>query len=422
MTKKMSELAASYPTIFNFWNILLSLSVALNLVNFFALDVVYTSLFILGVTSLSKRNERFRDAFFLKKNVFNYFLILFLLSGTIGYFSSGIISQKQIEEILNLRWVLGFYAFYYAGKRLNETKTSVELKPLLVAIPFVFMLFSHWQASKGQIITLTERLQGYYSNPNHLGLSIQFLWAYFFGQLAIGQNSLKNLSLTTFVLFLITLASLATLSRSSWAGIGFAFLVALLYSRNRKFVFTVLSISTLMTLLLFANLFGLKDRLLNTLDFSSQSSQGLRIMAWKASWNIFLDHPIFGVGFEQNAKKFPEYYAKLDFDRSNVVGNCHNQYLEALSGAGLIGFLGYLGMLFTGFFFFHRYLRYSQSNEEKKTALSAILVIVALLGSSFTDTPFRLQEGRNFLMILLGFSFGYLHNSKQNQKMEIEVH
>ncbi len=107
---------------------------------------------------------------------------------------------------------------------------------------------------------------------------------------------------------------------------------------------------------------------------------------------------------------YPEYYAKAGYGPEYIVGHAHNQFLEVMTGAGLLGLIGYLGVFISGFIFFHRRFKEVTETHKKQIALGALLAIVALFFTSMTDAPFRLHEVRNYVLMLLGFSFGFLNN------------
>jgi O-antigen ligase len=65
-----------------------------------------------------------------------------------------------------------------------------------------------------------------------------------------------------------------------------------------------------------------------------------------ASWQVFLDHPIFGVGPGQFAKHYSTNYVNrigLIEQRKDYLA--HNLYLEKLAETGLIGSLCFLSIL-----------------------------------------------------------------------------
>ncbi|WP_374079901.1 O-antigen ligase family protein [Bdellovibrio bacteriovorus] len=394
-----------------FWSVLFNLSIIINLFNFYTLDLIYAGLFGLGaLMAISGKLNNFCDAFYLTRNPFNILLAIFCSSGVVGYLIASPMSKNQWSEILELRWVFGFYACYFLGRQLKNTNASLNLSSSALLVAVFYLLYHHW-TQFGIFLDPDSRLQGFYQNANHLALTLVLLIAFLIGRVSIPQNANKSLFIDFITLSIFGVAILATYSRSSWAGSVAAFIFALFYARNKTLKISALILTTTMFILLLVNAFGVKDRLLYTLDMSASGAQEMRMTAWKVNWQIFLDHPLFGVGFAENARLYPEYYRKLGFNADFIVGNAHNQYLEILSGAGALGLLSYMGIFITAYIFFHHSYKITNNLNRKRIALSALLIIVALMVSSLTDTPMRLHESRNYLMILLGVSLGYLSNN-----------
>lgn len=410
----------------NVLNFLFSFSLALNLANYYYLDIVVTFLFICGIFSVLglKGYKQKLDYFFFKPHIFNFLVLMFLASGIIGYVVSSPMGADQKNDILGLRWVLGFYAFYFAGKKAAEKNQLPTLNFYILILPIVFIIKNHWLQTAFKFFDPVVRLQGYYENPNHFALTLVLLWAYLIGQFAFpnaspdGKKTFDSLALRV-VLFLLSAFLIATYSRTAWIAALASFFVATFYVKDKRFRTSSVAVAVAVsgTLLLAVNAFQIRDRLFYMFDFSATSAQNLRFLVWKVAWNIFSDHPFFGVGFSENARMFPAYYQKLGLSPDLVVGNSHNQYLEILSGSGIFGFFAYMGIFISGLTYFHNFLKRTESPSLKRTALSSILVIVALMVSSLTDTPFRLHECRNYLIVLLGYSFGFLNNF--NYKNEI---
>jgi O-antigen ligase len=73
---------------------------------------------------------------------------------------------------------------------------------------------------------------------------------------------------------------------------------------------------------------------------------GHRRAAFIANWNMFLDHPILGVGPFMASYNFARYQPRRFAAVSPQWLASHNQYLQLLSEKGIFGFLLYLGFIF----------------------------------------------------------------------------
>jgi O-antigen ligase len=132
---------------------------------------------------------------------------------------------------------------------------------------------------------------------------------------------------------------------------------------------------------------------------ASEYSIVSRTEYWRASWRIFRDHPITGVGLGAFPAIYPAY------GRSSVkqerLEQTHNDYLQLLTDAGLLGAL--LGLWFI--FEIIRSARRQWPQLAQARSHDRALIIggyVAMLGiavHSFLD--FNLQIAANALVFLL---------------------
>jgi len=85
-------------------------------------------------------------------------------------------------------------------------------------------------------------------------------------------------------------------------------------------------------------LYGFLDRFfaLSAADRGFGSGATGRITAWKTTWDLFLRHPVLGVGFRAH-----EHILKVDT-------SAHNGYLATLAEVGIIGFLAVMYLVLRG--------------------------------------------------------------------------
>lgn len=145
-----------------------------------------------------------------------------------------------------------------------------------------------------------------------------------------------------------------------------------------------------------------RNSLSNTL-LSIYEPNNPRIMYWKASFNMFLENPILGVGAGKWTGIYPKY--NLDgFNDSNVlISNVspHNDYLEILSENGIITFFIYFLLVLLALF---RLVKYSKQNAK-------LLFVAASLFCFLIVSMFSFTKDRTASMILfylaIGLSFSY---------------
>lgn len=98
----------------------------------------------------------------------------------------------------------------------------------------------------------------------------------------------------------------------------------------KKFVFSVILI-VLICLLVFVK-------------FHSRSYDSERLLLWTAAWQMFLDHPIIGVGFSNWKEIYQTTYISPLAKEPNLP-HCHNFYLHILSTTGIVGTVAYFNLL-----------------------------------------------------------------------------
>lgn len=120
------------------------------------------------------------------------------------------------------------------------------------------------------------------------------------------------------------------------------------------------------------------------------TSTGIRMQLWRASWLMFKEHPLTGVG----VPNFREELVKME--KVGIVtptvatdfGEPHNDFLGALAGYGLLGVLSILALYFLPAAIFWRRLR--SSNELVRAgARIGLLFTLGYALFSMTEMMFR---------------------------------
>lgn len=106
------------------------------------------------------------------------------------------------------------------------------------------------------------------------------------------------------------------------------------------------------------------------------SSVGLRINLAVNSWRIFINNPVLGVG----AGDYPEEYVKINETYSPdwvTAWNPHNQYLLALTSAGILG--GVMLTLVLSYPLFRR--RMEDERQRIRVAIPVLLIVICCFES-----------------------------------------
>ncbi|KYG69908.1 hypothetical protein AZI85_16065 [Bdellovibrio bacteriovorus] len=342
--------------------------------------------------------------------LFHFLIVAWLLVVFIGNYLYG-----TPAEVLNFRWIFGSYIIY-AVSRLNRVKDDSFLSTTsLVVTAGAILAFVYAYQSTTSWPSQDNRFSGFYHNPNVYGMTLSLPCVYLIGWVLTAIFFKKKIS-TWNILALGTLTATVffTYSRSSWMGLVSATLMAVFVMRKNRTVILGFIFSILVGIIMFlTNFMSLKERLLYTGDFTGATSTTVRIEIWKANIAMFLDQPWFGVGYWHNTELLSKYTTPDKVPGDDIFAHAHNQYLQVLSGTGIIGFTIYLLLIAViGFYFWGKY----QSSKDvlvKRIALCAFLSFVSYLFTSLSDSPLDSRETRDFFMIILAGSLGIIHNRTQ---------
>jgi putative inorganic carbon (hco3(-)) transporter len=88
---------------------------------------------------------------------------------------------------------------------------------------------------------------------------------------------------------------------------------------------------------------GYQERMLTIIDVGGAvvgggdvSARG-RLSEALVAWNMFLDHPLFGVGYSHYGIYYQQYSIYIGLDRRSEDREAHNLYLEAAAETGIVG-------------------------------------------------------------------------------------
>lgn len=191
-------------------------------------------------------------------------------------------------------------------------------------------------------------------------------------------------------LFLLVGVSLfTTLTRGVWVASLVAY-GAMLLLVSRKVFFGFLG-ATLLAVVAISQSALHYGRLRSILSFQGASYWD-RMQIWTANFEMLKDHFFFGVGYGENERLLPEYYAHLGVD-NGFLGHAHNSFIQFLAGTGAIGTIGFLGFILSSLFFSYQlYIKTAANRVGERVLLLAILgsqifmIVGALTEATFQDS------------------------------------
>jgi O-antigen ligase len=135
-----------------------------------------------------------------------------------------------------------------------------------------------------------------------------------------------------------------------------------------------------------------------------------RLLTYQRIFDEFIEHPFFGIGFQNLLYELQERMAWNDL-KSYV--NTHQSYLAILAEMGLVGFFVFLAMVVSMFRSGLRMIRQAPSRLEKWRAISMIAMLVGYLVPPMTDsTLYKPLLAHVYIYVWVGAMAGLYHERR----------
>lgn len=327
-------------------------------------------------------------------------------------------------------------AVYFAGAIVALRGSQRRKLALFILTGFGFLtsLFAivHRLTNNGKMYwvrTVSDYIAPYgpYGNYNHFAGFVELILPLPFAYLLFARVNLERRVLWLFSVVIMAAALIFSLSRGGILAMSVEILILLvavaLNSRGRSraglaegrgnwlMIGGILAAVTLTALWIGYD--RLVDRFQLTRQGSSEFSVVTRVEYWRASWKMFLDHPIAGVGLGA----FPAIYSR--YGRSTAayerVEQTHNDYLQLLTDAGLLGAALALWFLIEITLIARRQVQqFDEFNHRTRAIiLGGYTAIAGIMVHSLTD--FNLQLAANALLFL--FVTAIATSARSNQAL-----
>ena len=289
----------------------------------------------------------------IKKNRALKIAILLLTAFLIAFLAAFLFSPLRVVALLGeTNRNLGFLNYFflgilglYAALKVSFTNvkylyfTGISLATVLGIYGILQhrgIDFIHWVNKYNSLILFT-------GNPDFSSSLLAILATLTFSTLFLNYSKSKKLSLVVLLLLLL-LEIYWTQARQGLIGLalGFSFmLVVVLFQRNRIYA---LSFGFFSLLGLFLSILGTLQigPLTHLLYKGSINDRGYN---WRAAFNMFTSHPVFGVGVDHYGGYFFQYQSSkypLISGYLQNVNNAHKVFLELFATAGVFVGAAYL--------------------------------------------------------------------------------
>jgi O-antigen ligase len=265
-----------------------------------------------------------------------------------------------------------------------------------------------WQYALGQnVITVgggLARLRSIYGSPNNVALYLGRILPFLFAMLLMGRATrlrrvLYGLALVPVGLSLILTFSKGALFLGVPAGLGLVFILWLRSTRRALWPWVVGA----MLLLIAGGVAALSvPGLAGRLDLQGTTSV-LRLSLWHASVNMFLDHPLFGVGLDNFLYAYRgRYILESGWEEPNL-NHPHNIVLDFATRLGIAGLIAGVWLLAALIRNLWR-LPECVNAEWKPVAIAIAGSCAQMLAHGLVDHSFFLVDLAFAFFLLLGLS------------------
>jgi O-antigen ligase len=245
----------------------------------------------------------------------------------------------------------------------------------------------------------------WFANINAVGLYIAVSFI-LFGKV---HDERGTRALISIFLPLSVFSILFSTSRTAWVGVlATSIVMAYLFSRKKKVFYIMLAVVVFGCL--FAYRFNpiVHERVLTAVNDITQysagdreTSLGWRFLMWKASLDMFLSSPVFGIGTGDYVITMERYIGSGAYPTSLLQFNQpHNMYLFSLATNGLLG-LAALLYLFIRIFSQALPVEEAPTKQQQMSFLAAAIAVHYLV-AGMTDSLFNIFILRYTFAFLMG--------------------
>jgi len=185
--------------------------------------------------------------------------------------------------------------------------------------------------------------------------------------LAILSEKIKLKWFYMFLVLIFVIANIASFSRGGFIGL-LAIVFYLFWGSRKKIFFIVLVVVVGAAIVKFSPPRYLAE--ISSIDSNSyeRDTGAERLTSWEAAWEMFIDHPIVGVGVNNYGPWLPDYWQGERRSSETMWGRvAHSLYFTLLPELGLVGSIIFIGMLL-GNYKDHKFICNLERNKKQYLA------------------------------------------------------
>jgi len=150
-----------------------------------------------------------------------------------------------------------------------------------------------------------------------------------------------------------------------------------------------------------------------------------RTKYWKASWEMYKESPVTGIGAGNWRINFPKHgLAGLDktvISGQTTINRPHNDFLWILSETGILGFIGFLLFLKITFWYLLKVALTKLKKDDSIFALLSIFGMVSFVIYGFFEFPIERPDHFFFFLLYAAWGIGAYLNLSDNSSRKIST-
>lgn len=321
----------------------------------------------------------------------------------VGILISGIDAwNSKTGDTLGKFLLLALFYFAVINTKIElKTIKHISIVTLMsMLISSLYGLYQHYYLR----ITRISSFCGPLAFGNLLGIAMLFTVSF----MLWGETKKSNKAILLFTTLLFGLNLLFTQARGAWLGfLGALFL--LLWLKNKKLL---IFLATFCIILLLTLPPVYVERFYSSFDISDDSSNQTRLALWKAAVQMFLDHPINGVGIGNYSNICKTKYTQGK-DLATTV-HAHNNFLHYMAEMGIIGLLSLTWLMLAALRLLYQNYKQNPDPNWRLFLLASFCGLIVFNIQGLTENTFADAETVRFFWYLLGLNMGIINNFKQN--------
>lgn len=360
-------------------------------------------------------------------NAGNAGLVLLILGSMIGLACRVRPAQTSFATLLKQYWPLHLaMASLVIAVGLNQLSTGFfEIRNydralrlamfapvmwVILSVPLRWLKLIQWSFVLGTVIAAIkayELTSGGLDRPSNIGFLSTIAYsniALLLGILAAlsigwkGRHQKVAVAVKLLAFFLGIHVTILTGTRGSWLAIPVIFIFAFWFFGDVRPRVRMLALA--LASLLFCGVFSYSTAARARLDqvrtdiSQYQSGQnvdtsiGLRFQMWKASWLLFSQHPVFGVGREHYSNQVQALASQNKISPAAAhFAHSHNELLFNMAISGIFGLLASMAIYMAPAYYYLRDIRHADAEVRTAAAMGCVMCLCFFV-YGFTDVMF----------------------------------